>query len=58
MSAKEHEAHQNQLGVINPDDRSAYLANGPTGVVQHQDAGPSKIPPVYDSWGAGACGSK
>ncbi|KAK0439865.1 hypothetical protein EV421DRAFT_831982 [Armillaria borealis] len=58
MSAKEREARQNQLGVVNPDDRSAYLANGPTGVVQHQDAGPSEIPPAYDSWGAGASGSK
>ncbi|KAK0464401.1 uncharacterized protein EV420DRAFT_1637966 [Desarmillaria tabescens] len=59
MSAKEREARQNQLGVVNPDERSAYLANGPTGVVQHQDAGPSEIPPAYDSWGgAGASGSK
>ncbi|KAK0487545.1 hypothetical protein IW261DRAFT_625624 [Armillaria novae-zelandiae] len=58
MSAKEREARQNQLGVVNPDDRTAYLANGPTGVVQHQDAGPSEIPPAYDSWGAAASGSK
>ncbi|KAK0221753.1 hypothetical protein IW262DRAFT_926160 [Armillaria fumosa] len=58
MSAKEREARQNQLGVVNPDDRTAYLANGPTGVVQHQDAGPSEIPPAYDSWGAGASGSR
>ncbi|KAK0504107.1 hypothetical protein EDD18DRAFT_1326904 [Armillaria luteobubalina] len=58
MSAKEREARQNQLGVVNPDDRTAYLANGPTGVVQHQDVGPSEIPPAYDSWGAGASGSK
>ncbi|PBK74956.1 hypothetical protein ARMSODRAFT_970956 [Armillaria solidipes] len=58
MSAKEREARQNQLGVVNPDDRTAYLANGPIGVVQHQDAGPSEIPPAYDSWGAGASGSK
>ncbi|KAK0244109.1 hypothetical protein EDD85DRAFT_945426 [Armillaria nabsnona] len=35
MSAKEHEARQNQLGVVNPDDRTAYLANGPTSVVQY-----------------------
>ncbi|KAK0201771.1 hypothetical protein DFS33DRAFT_1386067 [Desarmillaria ectypa] len=59
MSAKEREARQNQLGVVNPDERSAYLANGPTGLLQHQDAGPSEIPPAYDSWGgAGASSSK
>ncbi|KAK0449719.1 uncharacterized protein EV420DRAFT_761296 [Desarmillaria tabescens] len=51
MSAKEREARQHQLGIVNPDDRSAYLVNGPgpSGVIQHQDAGPSEIPPSYDS---------
>ncbi len=51
MSAKEREARQHQLGIVNPDDRSAYLVNGPgpSGVIVHQDAGPSEIPPSYDS---------
>ncbi len=48
---KEREARQHQLGIVNPDDRSAYLVNGPgpSGVIVHQDAGPSEIPPSYDS---------
>lgn len=50
MSAKEREARQH-MGVANPD----YA--GSSGVIQHQDAGPSEIPPAYDSLLSGTSGA-
>ncbi|KAI0662315.1 hypothetical protein C8Q70DRAFT_638913 [Cubamyces menziesii] len=56
-SAKEREAMQYRRQVANPDGGAG--ASGPSGVVQHQDAGrldatpedeePSEVPPRYDS---------